>query len=160
MNTNRRAVAVALLLCALACAACAFAQTLPTPTTAREAQGYAGAEEVAAAARAALARLPAGERLNEIKDARLRRAVQATYQVVVELADNRDPSKTPTLNAKFERAYAGVRRETARHQYKTCADNCKACDGEPCLNKCKAAGKKFCACRVIIFGCIVAECIF
>lgn len=156
--TNRRVLAV-VLLCALACAACAFSRTLATPVAAGATHVHAEAEQIAAA-REALARLPAGERLNEIKDARLRRAVQATYRAVVELADNRDPSLTPALAAGFERAYTGVERETATREYKTCVDNCKACDGEPCRKRCKAAGKKFCGCRIIVFGCIVAECIF
>lgn len=159
MSTTRSAVGVA-LFCVLVYAACALAQTFASPTPAGGARAYAEAEDVASASRQALARLPPAERLNEIKDARLRRAVQATYLAVVELAENRDSSKTPQLNARFERAYAGVGREMSRGEYRTCADNCKACDGQPCLKTCKAAGKKLCGCRVIVFGCVVAECIF
>ena len=159
MITNRSGVAVA-LLCALACAACALARTFAPSAPAGEARAYTEAEDVASASRQALARLPAAERLNEIKGARLRRAVQTTYLAVVELAENRDSSKTPALNARFERAYAGVERETSRREYKNCLDNCKACDGEPCRTRCKAAGKKLCGCRVVVFGCVVAECIF
>jgi hypothetical protein len=118
------------------------------------------AEEVAAAARAALARLPAESRLGEIRNEHLRRAVQTTYRAVVELADNRDPARVAALNSKFERAYASVTRETARGEHRTCAANCKSFDGEPCLAQCKAAGKKFCGCKLILFGCVVAECLF
>jgi hypothetical protein len=118
------------------------------------------AEEAAAAARAALARLPAEVRLGEIKNGHLRRAVQITYRAVVELADNRDSGKVAALNSKFERAYASVARETARGEHKTCAANCKSFDGEPCLTQCKPAGKKFCGCTLILFGCVVTECLF
>ncbi len=117
-------------------------------------------DSAAQEARSALARAGAEERLEGIKDERLRRAVQATYRAVVELADNREPARVAALNAKFERAYASLVRETARGEHKTCAANCKAFDGEPCLTKCKAAGKKFCGCHLIVFGCIVAECLF
>ena len=159
MTTTRSAVVVA-LFCVLVYAALALAQTSASPAPAGEARAYAEAQEAASASRQALARLPPAERLNEIKEGRLRRAVQATYLAVVELAENRDGPKTPALNARFERAYAGVERDMSRREYKTCADNCKACDGEPCRKMCKAAGKKFCGCRIIVFGCLVAECIF
>jgi hypothetical protein len=145
---NRSAACVA-LLGLLLCAACAYAASVPTE-----------AEDAASAARTALARLPAEARLGEIKNERLRRAVQATYRAVVELADNRESGKVSTLNFKFERAYASVARETARGEYKSCAANCKAFDGEPCLTQCKANGKKFCGCKLIVFGCVVAECVF
>jgi membrane-bound lytic murein transglycosylase B len=154
MWMNRRAARVALLY-ALLCAACACAATAAM----RPPAGFE-AEEAAAAARAALARLPAETRLGEIKNERLRRAVQATYRAVVELADNRESGKVAALNAKFERAYVSVGRETARGEHKTCAANCKAFDGEPCLLKCKSTGTKFCGCKLILFGCVVAECVF
>jgi hypothetical protein len=118
------------------------------------------AEELAAVARTALARLPAESRLGEIRNEQLRRAVQTTYRAVVELADNRDSGKVATLNSRFERAYASVTRETARGEHRTCAANCKSFDGEPCLAKCKADGKKFCGCKLILFSCVVAECLF
>ena len=145
------------LLGALLFAACADATTAapaPRPPAMSE------VEEAAAAARAALARLPVEARLGEIRNERLRRAVQATYRAVVEIADNREPGKIAALNTKFERAYASVERQTARGEHKTCAANCKALDGEPCPAKCKAAGKKFCGCKLTVFGCVVAECIF
>lgn len=144
----------AALLVALLCAACAHA-TGSTPLPAQS-----QAEEAAAAAREALARLPAEARLGEIKDERLRRAVQATYRAVVELADNRDPGKVAALNSRFERAYASVGRATARGELRTCTANCKALDGEPCRTKCRAAEKTFCGCKLIVFGCVVAECVF
>lgn len=154
MLRMNRGTALAVLLCAFLCAGCARA----TGSTLPPAQSQA--EEAAAAARAALARLPAEARLDEIKDERLRRAVQATYRAVVELADNRDPGKVAALNSRFERAYASVGRATARGEHRSCAANCKALDGDPCLTKCRAAGRTFCGCKLIVFGCVVAECVF
>jgi membrane-bound lytic murein transglycosylase B len=154
LRTSRGSARAALLLGALLCMACARAAgSTPPPAQAR-------AEEAAEAARAALARLPTEARLDEIKDERLRRAVRATYRAVVELADNRDPGKVAALNSRFERAYAAVERATARGQHRTCTANCKALDGEPCTTKCRAAGKVFCGCKLIVFGCVVAECLF
>ena len=150
----KRSVARVALFGALLCAACAYAASAAHSTLPSSA-----AEEAATAARAALARLPSEARLGGIRDERLRRAVQETYRAVVELADNRESGKVFVLNAKFERAYASVGRETARGQHKSCAANCKALDGEPCLSKCKNDGKKFCGCKLIVFGCVVAECI-
>lgn len=118
------------------------------------------AEEAAAVARATLSRLPAEARLEEIKNEQLRRAVQVAYRVVVELAENRDPGKVGVLNAKFERAYAAVERETARSPLRNCSANCKVVDGDSCASKCKVSGLKFCGCKLIVFGCLVAECIF
>lgn len=159
MRLNRglgRVVRVArvVLLGALISVACVQPTTL--------AHTYAGseAEEAATAARATLARLPTETRLGEISNEHLRRVVQATYRAVVELAENRDPGKLTALNSKFERAYSDVERETRRGEHKTCAANCKALDGDLCQADCKATGKKFCGCKLIVFGCIVAECIF
>lgn len=160
---HRGTVAVALSLVLF------FATTSHVASSAGEGVANAGvatsraeseAEDAAAVARDALARLPAEARLGEIKNERLRRAVQVAYRAVVELAENRDPAKVAALNLKFERAYAGVRRETARGEFEICADNCQGGDGEPCLMKCKTARKKFCGCKIIVFGCLVAECIF
>jgi membrane-bound lytic murein transglycosylase B len=153
MRIERSVLRVA-LLGALLCAACAYAASAAHPPLPSE------AEEAASAARAALARLPPEARLGEIKNERLRRAVQETYRAVVGLADNRESGKVSALNAKFERAYASVGRETARGEHKQCAANCKALDGEPCLMECRSDGKKFCGCKLIVFGCIVAECVF
>jgi hypothetical protein len=148
MRVNRGAALLGVLLWAV----CAYAASAPPESS--------EAEEAASAARAALARLPAGARLGEIEDERLRRAVQAAYGAVVELAENREPGRLAALSSKFERAYTSVERETARDGHKTCASNCKAFDGEPCLAKCRGAGKKFCGCKLIVFACVVAECIF
>lgn len=153
MRTNRSPARAALLF-ALLCAAFAHAAGATLPPAPSQ------AEEAAEAARAALARLPAEARLDEIKDERLRRAVRAAYRAVVELADNRDHGKVAALNSRFERAYASVGRATARGEHRTCTANCKALDGEPCLTKCGGAGKIFCGCKLIVFGCIVAECVF
>ncbi len=151
---RNRGVARTALLCALLCAAYAYAPAGARPAASSE------AGEAAAAARAALARLPAESRLEEIRDERLRRSVQAAYRAVVELADNQDSAKVAALNSKFERAYASVARAAARGEHKTCAANCKALDGEPCLTKCGGAGKNFCGCKLVVFGCVVAECLF
>jgi hypothetical protein len=150
----KRGVARAALLGGLLWAACAYASASAAPAESSE------AEAAAAAARAALARLPAEARLGEIEDERLRRAVQAAYSAVVELAENREPARLAALSSKFEHAYAAVERETARGEHKTCAANCKAFDGEPCLAKCRGAGRKFCGCKLVVFACVVAECVF
>jgi hypothetical protein len=152
MKMNRSVARAAFLCALLLCAACADA------APARR-MAVSEADEVTAA-RAALARLPAESRLGEIRNEHLRRAVQTTYRAVVELADNRDSARVAALYSKFERAYASFTRETARGEHRTCAANCKSFDGEPCLANCKAAGKKFCGCKLILFGCIVAECLF
>lgn len=149
----KRGVARAALLGGLVWALCAYAAAAAHTESSE-------VEEAAAAARAALARLPAGARLGEIGDERLRRAVQAAYGAVVELAENREPGRLAALNSKFERAYTSVEREAARGGHKTCAANCKALDGEPCLSKCRGGGKKFCGCKLIVFACVVAECVF
>jgi hypothetical protein len=151
MRVNR-GVARAALLGGLLWAVCACAAAAPPESS--------EAEEATAAARAALARLPAEARLGEIKDERLRRAVQTTYSAVVALAENREPGRLAALSSQFERAYTSVERETARGEHKTCAANCKAFDGEPCLTRCRGAGKKFCGCKLLVFACVVAECIF
>jgi hypothetical protein len=130
------------------------------PTTFAHTYDQSEADEAATAARATLARLPTETRLGEIGNERLRRLVQVTYRAVVELADNRDPGKLTALNSKFERAYSDVERETKRGEHQNCAANCKALDGDLCQANCKATGKKFCGCKLIVFGCIVAECIF
>jgi hypothetical protein len=148
-----RGVARVALCGGLLWAVCAYASAAPSPES-------SVVEVAASAARAALARLPAEARLGEIEDERLRRAVQAAYGAVVELAENREPGRLAALSSKFERAYAAVERETVRGEHKTCAANCKAFDGEPCLAKCGGAGKKFCGCKLIVFACVVAECVF
>lgn len=150
----KRGVARAALLGGLLWAVCAYASAAAAPPESSE------VEEAASAARAALARLPAEARLGEIENVRLRRAVQAAYGAVVELAGNREPARLAALSSKFERAYASVERETARGEHKTCAANCKAFDGEPCLAKCRSAGRKFCGCKLIVFACVIAECVY
>lgn len=154
MRRRRRGVTRAAILGALLCAACACAAAFARTAAPSE------AEEAASAAQSALARLPAEARLGEIGDERLRLAVQAAYRAVVGLAENGEPGRVSALNSKFERAYASVGRETARGGHRTCAANCKALDGEPCLARCRAAGKKFCGCKLTVFACVVAECIF
>ena len=156
MSMNRIAAAAAAVarLGVILCAVCIF------PTASAHFPVPSEAEEAAASARQALARLPAEARLGDIKNEQLRRAVQATYRAIIELADNREPGRVGALNSRFERAYASVERETARGEHKSCAANCKALDGEPCLTKCKASRQKFCGCRLIVFGCVVAECVF
>jgi hypothetical protein len=118
------------------------------------------AEEAAATAREALARLPAEGRLSDIKDERLRRAVQLAYRAIFELAENSSSVKVAALAYRFEQAFADVRREMARDNLKTCTENCQAGDGMPCEKDCRSAHRKFCGCRMIVFGCLVTECIF
>jgi hypothetical protein len=154
MKTNRHIARLVILGTLL------YAASLTSPISAN-APVPSEVEEVAAAARATLARLPPEPRLVEIKNERLRHAVQATYRVVNEIADNRQAEKLASLNYKFERAYASVVRETARVQETTrCASNCKAVDGEPCQQKCRTSAQKVCGCNLIVFGCLVAECLF
>jgi hypothetical protein len=47
-----------------------------------------------------------------------------------------------------------------RGEHRSCTANCKALDGDPCQTKCRAAGRGFCGCKLIVFGCVVAECVF
>jgi hypothetical protein len=147
-----RIVATTALLCLILSAA-GFRATASASVSSQ-------AEEAAAVARATLIRLPAEARLEEIKNEQLRRSVQAAYRVVVEIAENRDTGKVGVLNAKFERSYAAVERETTRSKFHNCLVNCRAVDGESCASKCKPKGQKFCGCKLIEFGCLVAECIF
>lgn len=118
------------------------------------------AEALAANARAALERMPPESRLEAIEDARLRRAAQAAYRAVAELAEGRDAGATPALYAKFMRAYSTFEAEAARRGHATCALNCKTYDEAACLKQCKTSNAKLCGCKLITFGCVVAECIF
>jgi hypothetical protein len=120
----------------------------------------AAADDYSEHARAALARMPPEAKLGEIADERLRRAAQVAYRAVSELAGNGDDAKAPALYAKFERAYAAFDREAARRGHKVCALNCRECDGEPCEERCRASGRRLCGCKLTVFGCIVAECLF
>lgn len=120
--------------------------------------------DAAAPARSALARAGAAERLEQIKDERLRRAAQTAYRALAEIADNDAPAKSAALNARFDRAHALFVREAARAGLANCAANCDA-DGDACRKGCraadrKAAGKKFCGCKFAVFACVVAECLF
>ena len=164
----RRPPPGALLLafvCAL-CAAAAAANTTPEmfPAGASEAvQGeakQAEAEAQAANARAALERMPAESRLETIEDARLRRAAQATYRAVAELAAGHDVERAPALYARFVRAYSAFEAEAGRRGHATCALNCKAYDEASCLKDCKTPNRRLCGCKLITFGCVVAECLF
>jgi hypothetical protein len=118
------------------------------------------AEALAANARAALGRMPPESRLETIEDARLRRAAQATYRAVAELADNREAGAAPALYARFVRAYSAFEAEASRRGHATCALNCKAYDEAACQKDCKTSNRKLCGCKLITFGCVVAECIF
>lgn len=118
----------------------------------------------AAQARSALARVGAEQRLEQIKDERLRRAAQSAYRALAEIAANDAPAKSAPLNARFDRAYALFVREAARSGLGNCAANCAA-DGDACRKACRAAdkksaGKKFCGCKFAVFACVVAECLF
>jgi len=153
----------------LACVFCAAAVAANTPTKLFQAgagsPGRRGAEQVeaealAANARAALDRMPPEASLANVKDARLRRAAQATYRAVAELAEGREAGAAPALYAKFSRAYSTFEEEAARRGHATCALNCKAYDEAACLKDCKTANRKLCGCKLITFGCVVAECLF
>ena len=153
----------------LACAVCVAAAAANTPPDlppagardpARREAGAAEAEALAANARAALARMPPESRLEAIGDARLRRAAQAAYRAVAELAGNREADAAPALYNRFARAFAAFEAESARRGHATCALNCKAFDEASCLKDCKAQNRKLCGCKLITFGCVVAECLF
>lgn len=119
------------------------------------------AEALTAKARAALERMPPESRLEAIEDTRLRRATQAGYRSVAELADNREADAAPALYHRFARAFATFEAEAARHGHATCAFNCKADDEAACRKECKTPNRKLlCGCKLITFGCVVAECLF
>jgi hypothetical protein len=118
------------------------------------------AEALRAKARAALERMPPESRLEAIEDARLRRAAQAGYRAAAELADNQEAAAATTLYNRFARAFAAFEAEAARRGHATCALNCKADDEASCLKDCKASNRKLCGCKLITFGCVVAECLF
>lgn len=120
----------------------------------------AEAEALAANARAALKRMPPESRLEIIRDARLRRAAQGTYRAVAELADNHETEEAAALYAKFARAYSTFESEAARGGHTTCTLNCKAYDETACRKGCKSSNRKICGCKLITFGCVVAECLF
>lgn len=173
MNTNpdarrgrwRRGPLLLVIVCALCVAAVAVS---PPPglflTGARGAGqrdvNQAEAEALVVNARAAVGRMPPESRLEAIEDARLRRASQATYRTVAELAESREAGATPALYAKFVRAYPAFEAEAARRGHATCALNCKADDEASCLKDCKTPNRKLCGCKLITFGCVVAECLF
>ena len=117
------------------------------------------AEALAANARAALERMPPEARLETIEGAGLRRATQATYRIVAELAGNREAGTAPALHARFLRAYSTFESE-ARRGHATCVLNCKAYDEAACRKECKTSNRKLCGCQLITFGCVVAECLF
>lgn len=153
------------IVCALSVAA-VTAHTPPEALTAGAWEAGRGdanrfeAEALSANARAALERMPPESRLETIEDARLRRAAQATYRAVAELADNREAGAAQALYAKFMRTYSTFEAEAARRGHATCALNCKAYDEATCLKECKASNRKSCGCKLITFGCVVAECLF
>ena len=165
ISRSRRAplVPLLLLLAGLLCIASVAAKTTHglkhAGAVQREAE-RAEAEALAAHARAALERMPPESRLESIGDARLRRAAQETYRAVAELADNREAKEAAALYAKFARVYATFESEAARGGHTNCALNCKADDEAACRKGCKSSNRKICGCKLITFGCVVAECLF
>ena len=168
ISRSRRAppVPLLLLLAGALCIAAVAANTTPGLTHAgavgdrqREAE-RAEAEALSANARAALERMPPESRLEIIRDARLRRAAQETYRAVAELADNHEAEEAAALYAKFARVYSNFESEAARGGHTTCALNCKADDEAACRKGCKSSNRKICGCKLITFGCVVAECLF
>ena len=152
---------VAAAYCVAAAAANTRTELIPTGAAeaGRRDANQIEAEALAAQARAALERMPPEARLETIEDAGLRRATQATYRIVAELAGNRDAGAAPALHARFLRAYTTFESE-ARRGHATCALNCKAYDEAACRKECKTANRKLCGCKLITFGCVVAECLF
>jgi hypothetical protein len=151
---------------ALCVAAAVYADTASKTFSAR-AEGAArrgvdraAADALAAHARAALTRMPPESRLDTVEDARLRRAAQACYRAVAELADNRDAEAAAALYARFTRAYATFEAEASRRGHATCALNCKAYDEAACLKDCKRSNRRLCGCKLVTFGCVVAECLY
>jgi hypothetical protein len=120
----------------------------------------AEAEALVSNARAALERMPPESSLENIRDARLRRAAQTAYRAVAELADGREAEAAPALYAKFARVYSTFEAEAARVGHATCALNCKAYDEDACRKGCKDSNGRSCGCKLITFGCVVAECLF
>ncbi|MET0645534.1 MAG: hypothetical protein ABW208_02870 [Pyrinomonadaceae bacterium] len=175
MNTNPKArlsrsrrpppCLLFLVLVGAVCVAAAAANTHPElfPAGAAEAvrrdANQVESEALAANARAALERMPPESRLETIEDAGLRRATQATYRAVAELAGNREAAHAPALHARFLRTYSTFETE-ARRGHATCALNCKAYDEAACRKECKTSNRKLCGCKLITFGCVVAECLF
>jgi hypothetical protein len=105
--------------------------------------------------------MPPESGLEAIEDARLRRVTQAGYRAVAELADNREADAVPALYNRFARAFAAFEAEAARHGHATCALNCKADDEAACRKGCKTPNRKLlCGCKLVTFGCVVAECLF
>lgn len=157
------------LVCAMCVAAVAAAVAAHAPpelfptgageTVSRDAK-QVEAEALSANARAALERMPPESRLETIEDVRLRRAAQAAYRAVAELADSREAGAAQALHAKFMRTYSAFETEAARRGHATCALNCKAYDEAACQKECKTSNRKLCGCKLITFGCVVAECIF
>ena len=173
MNTNpearlsrsRRGPLFLVLICAV-CVAAVAANTPPeiVPAGAWDAEqrdaNQVEAEALTANARAALERMPPESGLEAIKDTRLRRAAQAGYRAIAELADNREADSAPALYNRFARAFAIFEAEAARRGHATCALNCKADDEAACLKGCKTPNRRLCGCKLITFGCVVAECLF
>ena len=165
LRRSRRGPRFLVFICAV-CVAAVAANTPPELVLAgawdagRRDANQVEAEALTANARAALERMPPESRLEAIEDARLRRAAQAGYRAVAELADNREADAAPALYNKFARAFAAFEVEAARRGHATCALNCKADDEAACRKGCKTANRKLCGCKLITFGCVVAECLF
>lgn len=165
LSRSRHGLPFFVLVCAV-CVAVVAANTSPesVPAGARGAvqrdANPVEAEALTAHARAALERMPPESRLEAIEDARLRRAAQAGYRAVAELADNREAAAAPALYNRFARAFAAFEAEASRRGHATCALNCKADDEASCQKDCKAQNRKLCGCKLITFGCVVAECLF
>lgn len=166
LSRSRKRGPLFLLLIGAVCVAAVAADTPHglVPTGARDAvqrdAEQVVAESLTARARAALERMPPESRLEAVEDARLRRAAQAGYRAVAGLADNREAGAAPALYNRFARAFAAFETEAARRGHATCALNCKADDEASCLKDCKAPNRKLCGCKLITFGCVVAECLF
>jgi len=108
-------------------------------------------------ARREFSRLPssAAERLNGIKDAKLRTLAQRAYRAMKALADNQSKDKEAALVKEFDQAYLTLFNPTQKGGYQTCTFKCKS-DSQKCQGACK---KKYCGCKLAGFACFVAECV-
>jgi hypothetical protein len=108
-------------------------------------------------ARREFSRLPASttERLNAIKDAKLRTLAQRVYRAMKALADNKSKEREGALVKEFDQAYLALFNTTQAGGYQTCTFKCKS-DAQKCQGACK---KKYCGCKLAGFACFVAECI-
>jgi hypothetical protein len=145
---------VMLVICALMFTS-AVAAFSDSPNAAQDA--LVAQENATTVARKEFSRLPssAAERLNAIKDAKLRVLAQRAYRSMKALADNKSKEKEAALVKEFDQAYLALFNTTQAGGYQTCTFKCKS-DAQKCQGACK---KKYCGCKLTGFACFVAECV-